>query len=157
MKSLSLLALDQLSEQARNAPRLRKNLNLHDDLTDPIQRLCNALEPGTYVRPHRHPIGVWECFVLLRGTCSVLLFDADGQITEMLDLTPDTIQIAEIPADSWHSVVARAPGTAVLEIKPGPYVPGTFASWAPEEGLPLARSCLTWMENAKTGERFTHD
>ena len=39
--------LDQVSQQAKESPRLRMNYNLHDELDAKAQRLLNALEPGT--------------------------------------------------------------------------------------------------------------
>ena len=44
---------DRVAQSARQASRLRMNHNLHkaDDL---VQRFINVLQPGTYVRPHRH-------------------------------------------------------------------------------------------------------
>jgi cupin fold WbuC family metalloprotein len=47
--------LEQLTSDAVGSTRLRTNYNLHPQLDDPVQRLCNAMEPDTYVRPHRHP------------------------------------------------------------------------------------------------------
>lgn len=154
MKTLNVAQLAQLSAEAQAAPRRRKNLNLHDQLEDPIQRLCNALEPGTYIRPHRHPDGVWETFVLLSGACSILLFDAEGRVEQRVDLEIGGTVAAEIPAGAWHGVTAGQPGTVVLEVKPGPYVPGSFAPWAPEEGAPDAARCLRWLETARPGQRF---
>lgn len=40
--------LDSLSEKARSSARKRMNFNLHPGLSDPVQRLCMAIEPGTY-------------------------------------------------------------------------------------------------------------
>ncbi len=57
MKRIYNAALRALSAEAATSPRRRKNLNLHETLDDPIQRLCNAFEPGTYLRPHRHTAG----------------------------------------------------------------------------------------------------
>ncbi len=57
MKRIDIAALRTLSAEADALPRRRKNLNLHETLDDPIQRLCNAFEPGTYLRPHRHTAG----------------------------------------------------------------------------------------------------
>lgn len=156
MKSISAKDLLDLSVQAQAAPRLRRNLNLHDQLDDPVQRLCNALEPRSYVRPHRHPDGVWECFVLLHGACAILVFDDQGRVSDRLELSPEGATIAEIPAGSWHGVVALAPQTRVFEIKPGPYVPGLFCDWAPEEGDARAQACLDWLERAQRGESFDH-
>lgn len=157
MKSISAENLHDLAAQAGAAPRLRKNLNLHERLEDPIQRLLNALEPGTYIRPHRHPPGVWECFILLHGRCAILLFDDGGRVVDRLELSPGGTIVTEIPADTWHGVVSLAPSTVVLEVKPGPYVPGVFADWAPEEATDRAKPCLRWLEQAQPGESYVHD
>ena len=50
MKQITLSDLKQQSEAAANAPRLRAHRNLHPELSDPVQRLAIAMEPGTYVR-----------------------------------------------------------------------------------------------------------
>ena len=52
MKQITVTDLQQLSEEAAKSPRLRANRNLHPELSDPVQRLAIAMEPGTYVRPH---------------------------------------------------------------------------------------------------------
>ena len=59
--------IDQVVANAKESPRLRMNYNFHPELTDPVQRLINALEPWTYIRPHKHTTKE-ESFVLLRGT-----------------------------------------------------------------------------------------
>ena len=45
--------LTETSERAKASPRLRMNYNFHD-LADPVQRMLNAIEPESYIRPHRH-------------------------------------------------------------------------------------------------------
>ncbi|MEK7261899.1 MAG: WbuC family cupin fold metalloprotein, partial [Pseudomonadota bacterium] len=75
MKRLTADILIALRAEAAASPRRRKNFNLHASPDDPIQRLCNAFEPGTYVRPHRHAAGgVWELFLVLSGAAAVLTF-----------------------------------------------------------------------------------
>ncbi len=56
MKILDKRLLQEISAQAKQNPRLRQNYNLHDSLGDASQRLLNAMEPGSYIRPHRHLI-----------------------------------------------------------------------------------------------------
>ena len=51
LKIYTAALLDALSAEAIRLPRRRKNLNVHPVLEDPVQRLFNALEPGTYARP----------------------------------------------------------------------------------------------------------
>lgn len=117
--------------------RKRKNVNVHPQLDDTIQRFFNCLEPETYVRPHRHAPGKFELFVLLSGAAGVLLFDQQGGVTEKHLLAPEAAVAVEIPGGALHTVVALAPHTVLFEVKPGPYEPLTdkdFAPWAPAEG-----------------------
>lgn len=158
LKIVSDKQLYRLSGEAAASSRLRKNFNLHPVLEDPVQRLFNALEPGTYVRPHRHarPEG-WEVMLAVRGAFTVLVFDEHGAVLERVDLSAAGGPMAvEIPAFTWHAVVTLAPETVMFEVKPGPYSPTAdkdFAAWAPLEGEPAAEDFVTWYETAKPGDR----
>jgi cupin fold WbuC family metalloprotein len=149
--------LNRLSTEAAALPRRRKNLNLHADLADPVQRLCNAFEPGTYVRPHRHTAGgVWELFVVLTGAALVLTFDDDGKVTDRAELRAGgPLLCVEIPEAAWHTVVSLAPGTALFEVKRGPYSPAPpqdFAAWAPAEGDARCAEYESWFRGARIGD-----
>ncbi len=157
MKWLTADALAALRAEAAASPRLRKNLNLHVSPDDPVQRLCNAFEPGTYVRPHRHGADVWELFLVLGGHAAVLIFDNAGRVTERTELQAGgETKAVELPPGAWHSLVALAPGTVLFEVKPGPYRPTgerNFAAWAPKEGAPAATAFVAWLEVAGVGAR----
>lgn len=157
MKRIQTEALASLSNDAAGAPRRRCNLNLHAELADPVQRLLIAIEPGSYVRPHRHSEPAkWELFVILSGRLAVLVFDADGKVLEREELAPGgAIPIAEIPPGAWHSVAALDPGTVIFEVKPGPYAPladKDFAAWAPAEGDARAAALAERIARAQVGE-----
>lgn len=47
--------LEEVSEQAKASPRLRKNYNFHQSLDEKCHRMLNALEPGTEIPIHRPP------------------------------------------------------------------------------------------------------
>jgi len=154
MTAIGAADLALLSAQAAASPRLRLNRNLHSQAADPVQRLLNAIEPGTYVRPHRHAEGRWEAFALLAGACAVLEFSPEGRVTSRIDLGGGAAVVVEVAAGAWHSLVALAPGTVLLEIKPGPYDAATdkdFAPWAPAEGDAGAAALVRWMEIAAVG------
>ena len=55
MKIIDVNLLDEVSEQAKESPRLRMNYNFHQSLEDKCHRFLNAVEPGTKVEIHRHP------------------------------------------------------------------------------------------------------
>ena len=54
MEIIDRKILEVLTEEAQNSERKRKNKNYHEGESDPVQRMLNAFEPDTYVRPHTH-------------------------------------------------------------------------------------------------------
>lgn len=139
MKQINLDILNKLTDEAKNSPRLRKNLNYHDELSDTLQRLLNAMEPGTYLRPHKHENpDKREVFLLLRGKVAVIIYNNEGEIKEHITLDPKTGNYGvEIPERTWHSIIVLESGSVVFEIKDGPYEPindKNFAPWSPAEG-----------------------
>lgn len=148
-------ALDALIGRARAAPRRRQNLNLHPALGDPVQRLLNAGEPDTYVRPHRHRPGRWELLTVLCGQIDTLLFDDAG--TVLARYAHSVGHGIEIPGATWHSFVFVRSATVALEIKPGPYdvaLDKEFAAWAPDENATDAADCARWIAAAQKGDKY---
>ncbi len=80
MKQITMSDMQQQSAAAVQSPRLRAHRNFHPELSDSVQRLAIAMEPGTYVRPHRHP-HTFELLLPLRGRFVVLNFDDRGTVT----------------------------------------------------------------------------
>jgi cupin fold WbuC family metalloprotein len=139
LKIVSPKLLDEISQKAVSSPRKRINLNFHDDLADPINRMLNAFEPGTYVQPHKHENpDKREVFIVLRGNLVVVFFDDFGNLTECILLNRERGNlVVEIPVGAWHTIISLEPGSVVYEVKDGPYLPmndKNFASWAPKEG-----------------------
>lgn len=137
MKIIDKQLLDSTTDRARQSPRLRMNYNFHEQLDDPINRLLNAMEPGSYIRPHRHlNPDKEEIFLLLRGKAMLFLFDNDGNITGKLLIDPLAGSYgAEIEPGVWHCLLVMEPGTVVYEIKTGPFAPlhpDNMAPWSPE-------------------------
>jgi cupin fold WbuC family metalloprotein len=131
--------LDALSERAAQSPRRRTNLDFHDTPAHPANRMLNAMEPDSYVRPHRHCAAFKdETFVVVKGAFGVVLFDERGGVarTALLRAGGDLIG-AHVPTGTYHSIVALEPASVFFEVKAGPYDPSAakdFAPWAPEEG-----------------------
>ena len=137
--------IDTVIAQARLSPRRRMNYNFHPELSDPVQRLLNALEPWTYIRPHKHTTKE-ESFVLLRGTVLAVAFNDDGTIRDHAILSSKTgILGIEFEENSFHMLTSLETGSAVYEIKEGPFVPhteGSSAPWSPKEGTHEAKGFL---------------
>lgn len=134
MKLITEELLDAVTSQAKENSRLRMNYNFHAEMDAPIHRLLNALEPGTYLPPHRHR-DKEETYLVLRGSLLACFYDEAGNVTERALLNPSEGKYGlEIPPCTWHSIVALESGTVIFEIKKGPYSPLSpedLASWAP--------------------------
>lgn len=139
--------LDHVSQLAKVSPRGRMNYNFHKTYEDTLQRLLNAIEPYSYIQPHRHENpDKREVFTVLRGRLLVVEFDKDGNITDHCIIAPAEGSFgAEIPERIFHSIFSMEPGTIVYEIKDGPYSPiddKNFAPWAPKEGEPSSKEYI---------------
>ncbi len=160
--------LARLSAGARAAPRRRLNHNLHASADEPIQRMLNAMEPDSYVRPHVHP-DKWELLVVLRGSFDVLFFESDGVLAARhrivagaqraprlaVHASNGSGQMIEFAGGTWHALVALEPGSVFFEIKPGPWTrtaPHEFAAWAPSEGGASVAAFLARMQSLRPGE-----
>jgi cupin fold WbuC family metalloprotein len=139
MKIITPELLLQLTESARTSPRLRKNHNLHPSDESRCHRLLNAIEPASYIRPHRHlDPEKDEAFILISGRLGVIQFSETGEVTETVILSRQAgILAVDVPSGVFHTAVSLEPGTVFFEAKAGPYVPlgaAEFAAWAPAEG-----------------------
>lgn len=156
MKRLDRRAIDALAHEAAAAQRGRAHQLWHADHADAVQRLAMTLQPGTYVRPHRHAAPAkWETLILLAGCVALIVFDDDGRVVERITLAQkDGDLVVELPPATWHSLVALQPDSTLFEFKPGPFSPSEFAAWAPNEGTPEAIGIEAWLRGARPGDRW---
>ncbi len=144
--------LDGISAQAKDSSRQRKNFNFHTSEADLSHRLLNAIEPGSYIAPHRHlDPHKMESMVIMRGSLGAAFFDEKGTVTETVVLTAGGPAMAiNIPVGQFHTVLALASGTVFFEAKAGPYVALTGderAPWAPQENDPGAAAYLAGLRD----------
>lgn len=152
IKRLNQELLDVVSEKAQSRPRLRQNHDFHEP-PEKVQRFLNALQPGTYVRPHRHLRDAdengFEFFLVLQGALGMLILDEQGQVihSERIEAKGPTRGI-ELAEGNFHTLVALEPNTVMFELKEGPYQPSMdkdFLPMFPSEGTPEAQQWVsTW-------------
>lgn len=140
---------EQLSNQARGSFRKRKILNIHNSYRENFQRMFNALEPATYIPPHRHlSARKDELLLAIRGNLAVLIFDDYGECIEIIYIASDKYKHnygVEINFDQWHTVIALEPGCILFEGKSGPFESQKakdFPTWCPMEKSKSANDYL---------------
>jgi cupin fold WbuC family metalloprotein len=138
-----VLVDDQVVQQAvdasRASPRRRVIQPFHKVASDPLHRMLNAVQPDSYIRPHRHldPPKA-EAWIVLRGRLVFFTFDEQGAVTRSVELAANSPAFGvDLSPGVFHTFVALEPDTVIFEVKTGPYVESTdkaFATWAPAEG-----------------------
>ena len=119
--------LDELTQRAKESPRLRMNLDLRNSPEDGSQRMLNALEPGTVLPIHRHRT-TSEVVVMLRGRAVQYLYDEQGRETDAVGAldgegVPGAVPGMTIAKGQWHRIECLESGTVIFEAKDGAYLP----------------------------------
>ena len=133
--------LNSLINEAEQSPRLRQHRNIHSSYEDGCQRFMNAICVGSYICPHRHlqdPKN--ECLIAVKGLFALMVFNDSGRVEDIKifgteKYGTDSVGV-ELPAGTWHTVLALGKGSVLLEVKQGPFSPNQakeFAPWAPSE------------------------
>ena len=142
--------LSEVCAEATTSPRRRKNRNFHPRDDYPAHRLLNAMQPDSYISPHRHlDPRKDETLVVLRGLLGLIVFDDAGSVVQTAKVgaaalcAPGnplrgqaTVIGVDIPHGTWHTAIALERDTVFFEAKAGPYLPFTAAErapWAPAE------------------------
>ena len=117
--------LDEMTEKAKNSPRLRAAYDLRTTPEDNSQRILNAVEPGTVLPIHRHRTTT-ETIVVLRGRVRQNYYNEQGEITNSFELAPlSGIVGMSVPVSQWHALESLESGSVILETKDGAYAPIT--------------------------------
>lgn len=130
---------DQLIKESRISKRKRAHHIFKNDPDDQLQGIYVAMQPGTYVQPHKHESpDKREIFIAFKGRFLFLEFDEKGEITDHFVLDPKTnTHSAEINSKIYHTLICLESDSVGLDLKTGPFHPindKDFAEWAPKEG-----------------------
>lgn len=137
----------EVIEASRRSPRRRVILPFHTQSDDSMHRMLNAIQPLSYVQPHRHASPPKaESFIVLRGAICFLTFSDSGEVDGRFIIRAQSEMFGiDIKPGRYHTFFAIEDDTVLFEVKPGPYDEKTdkdFASWAPEEGSEWAEKYL---------------
>ncbi|HWA24585.1 MAG TPA: WbuC family cupin fold metalloprotein [Lacunisphaera sp.] len=148
--------VDEAVAQSRRSPRGRIILPFHPAPGDTLHRMLNAIQPASYVQPHRHshPPKA-ESIIVLQGAIGCAIFSDHGDVEQLHVLGAGRASFGiDIHAGVFHTFFALEPDTVVFEVKQGPYEKSSdkdFAPWAPKEGTPEAKAYLDRLQLRRDG------
>ncbi|CCH49190.1 WbuC family cupin fold metalloprotein [Pseudodesulfovibrio piezophilus] len=144
---LTLTMVSGVLNQSRESPRKRLIQAVHKSDGAAVHKMFNAMQPGTYITPHRHmhPAKT-ETLLVMSGAMLFVQFSDTGELESHLLLQPGTeIFGVDVAPEVYHTFVALKPDTLVFEVKDGPFVADSdkdIPDWAPREGSAEAEPYL---------------
>lgn len=115
--------LNNLTDKAKENPRLRQAYDLRTTSEDNSQRMLNALEPGTIMPIHRHR-NTAETMMMVRGALIERFYNDDGTLAQEFEMRAGgEYLMVQIEAGQWHSLEVLESGTIIFEAKDGRYEP----------------------------------
>jgi cupin fold WbuC family metalloprotein len=130
--------IEVLRQAVLKTPKRRVRINAHPGSDDDLHEMIIAIEPGSYIRPHKHP-GKSESFHIIEGQVDIVVFNEDGNIERIVSLAEKGGRhpfYYRMSTAHFHTLVIRSDLLVVHEITNGPFVPTDtiYAAFAPEEG-----------------------
>jgi cupin fold WbuC family metalloprotein len=130
--------IEVLRQAVRKTPKRRVRINAHPGSDDELHEMIIAIEPGSYIRPHKHP-GKSEAFHIIEGQVDIVVFSEAGEVERIVSLAAKGGRhpfYYRMSTPHFHTLIIRSDLLVVHEITNGPFLPtGTiYAAFAPEEG-----------------------
>nr|BAF47164.1 hypothetical protein [Zehria sp. KO68DGA] len=129
--------IEYLKQRSQKNPRKRIRLCAHPDVNDQLHEMLIIHTRETYVRPHKH-INKSESFHIIEGECDVILFNEEGEMTEVISM--GTFQSGKrfyyrLSNPYYHTLLIKSDFLVFHETTKGPFNRNetVFAAWSPSE------------------------
>lgn len=129
-----------LKRHATETPRRCARVCAHPGADDLLHEMIIVLTHGFCVPPHRHR-GKSESFHVIEGALTIVIFDDDGGIREVIPMAPPGSERTfyyRLSEKAYHTVIPETDFVVFHETTNGPFrrEDMEFAAWAPGENDP---------------------
>lgn len=127
----------QMIEEIKKRAKLNANgkyrFCLQHSAEDSLHEMYIVRSRGDYGRPDKH-LYTTESHTIVEGKMLVILFENDGRIKELFELSKDCYYTYRIDTNIYHMQVPISEQVVYLETKLGPFneKSNIFPDWAPE-------------------------
>lgn len=137
ISSIGQSELNTLKAAVKASVKRRARINAHPDAEDALHEMIIAIDPASYIRPHKHP-GKSEAFHIIEGEVDIIVFSDEGAIERIVPLGPPGSRrpfYYRMSTPFFHTLIIRSGILIVHEITNGPFRPeaAVFADFAPDE------------------------
>jgi cupin fold WbuC family metalloprotein len=127
--------VELIKQSAEKNSRGRARICAHREPTDTLHEMMIAIRSDSYIRPHRHHQKV-ESFHLIEGSVDVVVFEDDGSISEVVELSIEGNFYYRLDSPKYHTLLIHSPLLVMHEITNGPFSAALsdWGSFSPTEG-----------------------
>ena len=125
--------IKELKEKARANADGRYRLCLQHSPQDKLHEMYIVRSKGDYGRPDKH-LYTTESHTIVDGAMLIILFEEDGQIKEVFELSKEHYHTYRIDTNIYHMQIPLTEQVVYYEVKLGPFTEesNNFPEWAPE-------------------------
>jgi cupin fold WbuC family metalloprotein len=124
-----------VKQSANKNERGRARICAHRGPLDTLHEMLIAIRSDSYIRPHRHHQKI-ESFHLVDGSVDVVIFNDDGGISDVVELSINGNFYYRLDSFRYHTLLIHSPMLVIHETTDGPFdlKMSDFASFSPVEG-----------------------
>lgn len=124
--------INELKEKAKKSENGKYRLCMQHSSQDNLHEMFIVRRKGDYGRPDKH-LHTTESHTIIEGAMLIILFDEDGQIKELFELSKDNYFTYRIDTNIYHMQIPLTEQVVYYEVKLGPFTEQTniYPEWAP--------------------------
>lgn len=125
--------IEELKAKARANASGKYRLCMQHSSQDNLHEMFVVRRQGDYGRPDKH-FYTTESHTIVDGAMLVILFEEDGRIKEVFELSKESFHTYRIDTNMYHMQIPITEQVVYYEVKLGPFTEksNVFPDWAPE-------------------------
>jgi cupin fold WbuC family metalloprotein len=125
--------IEGLKSKAKVNASGKYRLCMQHNSQDNLHEMFIVRKKGDYCRPDKH-LYTTESHTIVDGAMLVIIFEEDGQIKELFELSKDKYHTYRIDTNMYHMQIPLTEQVVYYEVKLGPFTDKSniFPEWAPE-------------------------
>ena len=126
--------IDFLKAASIKSSKGRARICMHKNPHEIIHEMLISISNKSYIRPHKHH-NKSESFHLVEGEADIILFNEDGNISEVIPLAVNKNFYYRLDHSCFHTLLIKTPFLVIHEVTNGPFISGDaeFAKFSPME------------------------
>ena len=127
------MVIDNLKNLARKNNSGKYRLCLHHNPQDNLHEMFIVCSKGGYIRPGKH-LNTTESHTIIDGAMLVIIFEENGQIREVFEVSKEKYHTYRIDTDTYHMQIPLTEQVVYYEVRLGPFTDkgNVFPNWAPD-------------------------